>query len=232
MPPSWVYWPTVVSSRNRGTAQVTTNTSRKDPSDNQKHQKHIPVSATRPAPLAPPLPSLVRRCWPDVRWQRFMFPAASHTSSSARAEQQLDVLSSAGGGGLWNKVRTPSPRCSWRAARPERPRSDTTRETLQRDSPQTRGHADGARVAAQDGGDISTVVIGGQAEESGRAVVQDVEGHRRAVTRHQAGDGHHLKRRRRINDETSAQQLTVDLSRTQNGPTGTESTRPTSSSTE
>jgi len=26
MPPSWVYWPTVVSSRNRGTAQVTTNT--------------------------------------------------------------------------------------------------------------------------------------------------------------------------------------------------------------
>jgi len=58
---------------------------------------------------------------------------------------------------------------------------------------------------------ISTVVIGGQAEESGRAVVQDVEGHRCAVTRHQARDGQHLKRRGRINDETSAQQQPVDF---------------------
>ena len=139
-----------------------------------------------------------------------MFPAVSHTSSSACAEQQLDVyfahsgwdeprahsvtfrggspfsnldvwwwwwwwvpplvtlslcssrwsgpgstwLSSVGGG-LWNKVRMPSPFWSWRAARPERPLSDTARDTLQRDSLQIEEQVDCTRAAEQDGGDVS-----------------------------------------------------------------------------
>lgn len=149
-------------------------------------------------------------CWPDIRWQRFKFPAASHTRSSAWAEQQLDVyLTHSGwdesnthsetfkggspfsnlalwwwwwrpplvilswfecswswpgwasprvsslGGGLWSKVRMPSPFCSWRAARPERPLSDTTRDAVQVDSLQGEGHIDCPPAAEQDGGDVS-----------------------------------------------------------------------------
>ncbi len=172
------------------------------------------VSVIRPAPLVSVVLCLGWFCWPDVRWQRFMFPAVSHTSSSAWAEQQLDeylthsgwdesithsdtfkgaspfsnvalwwwwwwrwfwlplvVLSlcaccwsvlgwaslrlSSVGGGLWNKVKMPSPFCSWRAARPERPLSDTTRDTLQLDSLQMERQVDCTRAAEQDGGDVS-----------------------------------------------------------------------------
>lgn len=176
------------------------------------NKKTAVVSVIRSASLVSVLLSLSCLCWPDVRWQRFMFPAVSHTSSSAWAEQQLDVylthsgwdeprshsdtfkggspfsnlalwwwwwwwrsplavsslwaccwsllgwaltrLSSVGGG-LWNKVRTPSPLCRWRAARPERPLSDTTRDTLQLDSLQMEGQVDCTRAAEQDGGDVS-----------------------------------------------------------------------------
>ncbi len=160
----------------------------------------MPESLVCAALLVSVLLSLSCLCWPDVRWQRLMFPAVSHTSSSAWAEQQLDVyLAHSGldepsahsdtfkggspfsnvalwwwwwpscwleldwasnklsseGGGLWNKVRMPSPFCSWRAARPERPLSDTTRDTLQLDSLQIEGQVDCTRAAEQDGGDVS-----------------------------------------------------------------------------
>lgn len=59
------------------------------------------------------------------------------------------------GGGLWNKVRMPSPFCSWRAARLERPLSDTARDTLQLDSLQMEGQEDCTRAVEQDGGDVS-----------------------------------------------------------------------------
>lgn len=41
---------------------------------------------------------------------------------------------------------------------------------------------------------ISTVIIGTQTEESGRAMVQDVKVHYCAVTGYQARDRQHLKR--------------------------------------
>lgn len=152
-----------------------------------------PVSVICPAPLVSVLPLLSCLCWPDVRWQRFMFPAVSHTSSSATAEQQLDVYFthsgweepsahsdtfrggspfsnltlwwwwsgwasprlSPVGGGLWNKVKMPSPFCNWRDARPERPMSDTASVTLQLDSVQAGRQEDCTLAAEQDGGDVS-----------------------------------------------------------------------------
>ncbi|KAG7223109.1 hypothetical protein INR49_015868 [Caranx melampygus] len=74
-------------------------------------------------------------CWPEPGW---VFP----------------MLSSVGGG-LRNKVRVPSPFCSCRAARPERPLSDTTRDALQFDCVQTSGQMDCSPAAEQDGGDMS-----------------------------------------------------------------------------
>lgn len=46
---------------------------------------------------------------------------------------------------------------------------------------------------------ISTIVIGSQTEESGRAMVQDVKVHHCTVTRYQAGNRQHLKRQRDAN---------------------------------
>lgn len=177
------------------------------------NKKKTSDSVIRPLPLVSMLLFLCCLCWPDVKWQRFMFPAVSHTSISAWLEQQLDVylihngsihsetfsggspvcilvlwswlwwwwcwwwfgwsslfvlctfcwsrlgwastkLSSVGGG-LWNNVRTPPPFCSCRAATPERPMSDTTRDTLQLDSLQTDGQFEWIRAAEQEGGDVS-----------------------------------------------------------------------------
>lgn len=164
----------------------------------------MPVGLICAAPLGSRFLFLGDPCWAEIRWQRFKFPAASHTSSSAWAEQQLDVylthrgweasrthpetfkggspfsnrmlwwwwwwsppwvvLSLCSGcrsrrfsfvGRLWSNVRMPSPPCSWRAARPERPLSDTATDTVQVDSLQAEGHIDDPPAAEQDGGDMS-----------------------------------------------------------------------------
>lgn len=54
------------------------------------------------------------------------------------------------GGGLWKKVRVPSPFCTWRAARPDRPLSDTARDGLQLDPLQN-----GRTGREPDGGEVS-----------------------------------------------------------------------------
>lgn len=177
--------------------------------------------------------SLCCLCWPDVKRQRLMFPAVSHTRSSAWAEQQLDVYlphtnwdepsahsdmfkggsplsilaklwwwwwswwwpalvvsslcacccsgsgwistrPSSVGGELWKIVRMPSPLCSWSVARPERPLSDTTRDTLQLDSLQMEGQDDCTCATEQDGGDVSGSYKGKRCEKKSNAITEKI----------------------------------------------------------
>lgn len=65
------------------------------------------VSLTNAAPLISVLWSPCSLCWPVDRGQRLMFPEVSHTSSSAREEQQLDVyLTHSGWDEPWSQSDT------------------------------------------------------------------------------------------------------------------------------
>lgn len=77
----------------------------------------------------------------------------------------------------WNIVRMPSPFCSWSVARPERPLSDKTRDTLQLDLLQIEGQDDCTCATEQDGGDVSGSYKGKRCKKKSDAITEKIHWH-------------------------------------------------------